>query len=80
MANDGGMKSVIAADKNFQRRHDERKKEWKRDERVWGREEEVECIAAMLQCGVCLLAAGFDGEAAGFFVDCFEIDAGLRVE
>ena len=44
------------------------------------REEEGGYIATMLQCGVCLLAAGFDGEAAGFFVDCFEIDAGLRVE
>ena len=44
------------------------------------REEEGVCIAAMLQCVVCLLAAGFEGEAAGFFVDCFEFDAGQRAE
>ena len=44
------------------------------------REREVECTVAMLQREVCLLAAGFEGEAAGFFAACFEIEAGLRVE
>ena len=34
----------------------------------------------MLQHCLGLLAAGFEEEAAGFFVDCFEIDAGQRVE
>ena len=54
-----------------------KKEEWNGSERVYDREEEGGHIAAMLQCGVGLLAAGFEEEAAGFFVDCFEIVAGL---
>ena len=64
-----GMKSGIAADKQFQLRRERKEKEWKRSERVCGREEEGECTATMLQCGLCLLAAGFEEKAAGFF-DC----------
>ena len=44
------------------------------------REEESGHIATMLQCVVYLLTAGFEGEAAGFFVDCFDFDAGQRTE
>ena len=45
-----GMKSGIAADKQFQRRREQKEKKWKGDERVCGREEEGVCTAAMLQC------------------------------
>ena len=69
-----GMKSESTADKKIQLRRDEKKKKWKRSERVCGREEEGECTATMLQCGVCLLAAGFEEEAAGIFdCDCREM-------
>ena len=44
------------------------------------REEESGHIATMLQCVVYLLTAGFEGEAAGFFVGCFAIEAGLWAE
>ena len=66
-----GMKSGVAADKQFQLRRERKEKKWKRSERVCGREREVVCTATMLQCGVGLLAAGFEEKAAGFFVcDC----------
>ena len=75
MTNDGWNEKVESLlINNFSCDANERKKKWKRSERVCDREEEGECIATMLQCGVDLLAAGFEGKAAGFFDrDCREM-------